>query len=221
VRLLLVEDDGTLATTLQRALREEGYAVDWLSDGEAADEILATQDYDLVILDVSLPGLDGLGVLKHLRERGSKTPVLVLTARDRLDDRVTGLDLGADDYMTKPFELAELEARVRALIRRSEGEPASEIVHGLLTFDTVGRRVAVDGEAVDLRNREICVLEILLRHTGQVVSKERIADQLFDFDDQAGLTAIELYVHRLRKKLSPAGVVIRTVRGLGYLLDKP
>lgn len=221
MRLLLVEDDGTLATTLQRALREEGYAVDWLADGEAADEILATQDYDLVILDVSLPGLDGLGVLKHLRERGSKTPVLVLTARDRLDDRVTGLDLGADDYMTKPFELAELEARIRALIRRSEGEPASEIVHGLLTFDTVGRRVTVDGEAVDLRNREICVLEILLRHTGQVVSKERIADQLFDFDDQAGLTAIELYVHRLRKKLSPAGVVIRTVRGLGYLLDKP
>lgn len=221
MRLLLVEDDGTLATTLQRALREEGYAVDWLSDGEIADEILATQDYDLVILDVSLPGLDGLGVLKHLRERGSKTPVLVLTARDRLDDRVTGLDLGADDYMTKPFELAELEARVRALIRRSEGEPASEIVHGLLRFDTVGRRVTVNGEVVDLRNREICLLEILLRHAGQVVSKERIADQLFDFDDQAGLTAIELYIHRLRKKLSPAGVVIRTVRGLGYLLDKP
>lgn len=219
--MLLVEDDGTLATTLQRALREEGYAVDWLSDGEIADEILATQDYDLVILDVSLPGLDGLGVLKHLRERGSKTPVLVLTARDRLDDRVTGLDLGADDYMTKPFELAELEARVRALIRRSEGEPASEIVHGLLRFDTVGRRVTVNGEVVDLRNREICLLEILLRHAGQVVSKERIADQLFDFDDQAGLTAIELYIHRLRKKLSPAGVVIRTVRGLGYLLDKP
>ena len=221
MRLLLVEDDGTLATTLQRALREEGYAVDWLSDGEIADEILATQEYDLVILDVSLPGLDGLGVLKHLRERGSKTPVLVLTARDRLDDRVTGLDLGADDYMTKPFELAELEARVRALIRRSEGEPASEIVHGLLRFDTVGRRVTVNGEVVDLRNREICLLEILLRHAGQVVSKERIADQLFDFDDQAGLTAIELYIHRLRKKLSPAGVVIRTVRGLGYLLDKP
>lgn len=221
MRLLLVEDDGTLATTLQRALREEGYAVDWLSDGEIADEILATQDYDLVILDISLPGLDGLGVLKHLRERGSKTPVLVLTARDRLDDRVTGLDLGADDYMTKPFELAELEARVRALIRRSEGEPASEIVHGLLRFDTVGRRVTVNGEVVDLRNREICLLEILLRHAGQVVSKERIADQLFDFDDQAGLTAIELYIHRLRKKLSPAGVVIRTVRGLGYLLDKP
>ena len=219
--MLLVEDDGTLATNLQRALREEGYAVDWLSDGEIADEILATQEYDLVILDVSLPGLDGLGVLKHLRERGSKTPVLVLTARDRLDDRVTGLDLGADDYMTKPFELAELEALVRALIRRSEGEPASEIVHGLLIFDTVGRRVTVDGEAVDLRNREICLLEILLRHAGQVVSKERIADQLFDFDDEAGLTAIELYIHRLRKKLSPAGVVIRTVRGLGYLLDKP
>ena len=149
--MLLVEDDGTLATTLQRALREEGYAVDWLSDGEAADEVLATQEYDLVILDVSLPGLDGLGVLKHLRERGSKTPVLVLTARDRLDDRVTGLDLGADDYMTKPFELAELEARVRALIRRSEGEPASEIVHGLLRFDTVGRRVTVNGEVVELR----------------------------------------------------------------------
>lgn len=221
MRLLLVEDDGTLATTLQRALREEGYAVDWLADGETADEVLATQEYDLVILDVSLPGLDGLGVLKHLRERGSKTPILVLTARNRLDDRVSGLDLGADDYMTKPFELAELEARIRALIRRSEGEPASEIVHGLLSFDTVGRRVSIDGEAVDLRNREICVLEILLRHTGQVVSKERIADQLFDFDDQAGLTAIELYVHRLRKKLSPAGVVIRTVRGLGYLLDKP
>ena len=221
MRLLLVEDDGTLATTLQRALREEGYAVDWLSDGETADEILATQDYDLVILDVSLPGLDGLGVLKHLRERGSKTPVLVLTARDRLDDRVTGLDLGADDYMTKPFELAELEARIRALIRRSEGEPASEIVHGLLNFDTVGRRVSLHGEAVNLRNREICVLEILLRHTGQVVSKERIAYQLFDFDDQAGLTAIELYIHRLRKKLTPAGIVIRTVRGLGYLLDKP
>lgn len=218
---MLVEDDSTLATNLQRALREEGYAVDWLSDGEAADEILATQDYDLVILDVSLPGLDGMEVLKHLRGRGSKAPVLVLTARDRLGDRVAGLDLGADDYMTKPFELAELEARVRALIRRSEGEPASEIVHGLLKFDTVGRRVTVKDESVDLRNRELCLLEFLLRHPGQVVSKERIADQLFDFDDEAGLTAIELYIHRLRKKLTPAGVVIRTVRGLGYLLDKP
>jgi len=221
LRILLVEDDRTLADGLQRALRQDGYAVDWSADGGDADELLTVQDYDLVILDLTLPGIDGLNVLKALRGRKSATPVMILTARGELDDRVRGLDLGADDYMTKPFDLSELEARARALLRRGTGVVTPEIVLGPLTFDSVGRIASLDGKALDLPRRELSVLEILLARAGKVVSKQQIAGHIFDYDDEAGLEAIQLYVHRLRRKLMAAGIVIRTVRGLGYLLEKP
>ncbi len=221
MRILLVEDDRTLADGLQRALRQDGYAVDWSADGRDADGLLTVQDFDLVILDLTLPGLDGLGVLKALRTRKKATPVLILTARGELDDRIRGLDLGADDYMTKPFDLPELEARVRALLRRGAGLANPEIVLGQLAFDSVGRTATVGGKGLELPRRELSVLEILMARAGKVVSKEQIADHIFDYDDEAGLDAIQLYVHRLRRKLEPAGVEIRTVRGLGYLMEKP
>ncbi len=219
MRILLVEDDRQLADVLISALRQQGHAVDGVVDGALADSLLKTEPFGLVILDLGLPGLEGLTVLKRLRGRDVQIPVLILTARGELDARVTGLDLGADDYLTKPFELAELEARVRALFRRNSSAAAAVIRFGPLAFDSVARRVTLEGRALELPRRELCLLEILLHNAGRVVSKERIAAQLFDFDDEAGPNAIELYMHRLRKKLAPAGITIRTVRGLGYLLD--
>jgi two-component system, OmpR family, response regulator len=221
MRVLLVEDDADLADGISRALTQAGHAVDGIRDGTLADEVLATQDFDLLILDLNLPGLDGFEILKRLRKRGRKVPVLVLTARGEVEDRISGLDLGADDYMTKPFAVAELMARARALLRRGAAGAAARIVHGPLVLDTAGRRLTLEGEAVELPRRELNVLEILLGNVGRVVSKERMAEHLFSFDEETSLNAIELYVHRLRKKLGPAGVSIRTVRGLGYLLDKP
>ncbi|MDQ2694495.1 MAG: response regulator [Pseudomonadota bacterium] len=221
MRILLVEDDRQLADGLKRALRLSGLAVDWLADGARADQVLRTEPYDLVVLDLALPGLDGLAVLKRLRRRKSLAPVLIITARGALEQRIAGLDLGADDYLVKPFALGELEARVRALLRRSQGRASDRLVHGPLVLDATARQVTVDGELLELPRRELCLLEILLTRAGQVVSKEQIAGQLFCFDDEVGPNAIELYVHRLRKKLEPAGVCIRTIRGLGYLLEKP
>ena len=219
MRLLLVEDNADLADGLLRALRRQGYAVDWVADGIEADEILARQYYDLVVLDLGLPGIDGLDVLRRLRRRRARAPVLILTARGDLTERITGLDLGADDYLTKPFDLGEFEARIRVLLRRNQRDRAPHIKHGALVFDTVGRRVSVNGRPLEMPRRELCVLEILLSRVGQVVSKEQIAEQLFSYDDDTSLSAIEIYIHRLRKKLAPAGVSIRTVRGLGYLLE--
>ncbi|WP_029010402.1 response regulator [Azospirillum halopraeferens] len=221
MRILLVEDDADLADGLLRALRAPGHAVDHLRDGEEADLLLRHEPFDLVVLDLGLPGRDGLDVLKGLRARGNAVPVLVLTARDALDQRIAGLDLGADDYLAKPFALPELEARVRALLRRGSGRASSRIVHGRVALDTRARRVTVDGAPVELPRRELCVLEVLLTRAGEVLSKEQIANQLYSFDDEAGLTSIELYVHRLRKRLAPAGLDIRTVRGLGYYVERP
>jgi two-component system OmpR family response regulator len=220
MRLLIVEDDPVLADGLTRSLRASDYAVDCVADGMEADHVLAAQHYDLVILDLGLPKLDGFEILRRLRRRGSKVPVLVLTARDSLEDRVRGLDLGADDYLAKPFDLPELEARVRALIRRGQSGGASRISHGALSLDTVGRRATLDGEPLDLSAREFGVLEILMLRSGRVVSKDQLAEQLYGWDEEVGANAIEVYVHRLRRKLEPAGVTIRTIRGLGYLLEK-
>jgi two-component system, OmpR family, response regulator len=183
--------------------------------------VLAAQNYDLVILDLGLPRLDGYEVLRRLRRRGSKMPVLILTARDALDDRVKGLDLGGDDYLTKPFDLPELEARVRSLIRRGQSGGGSLLSHGTLTLDTVGRRATLGGEPLDLSARELGVLEVLMLRSGRVVNKDQLAEQLYGWDEEVGPNAIEVYVHRLRRKLEPAGVTIRTIRGLGYLLEKP
>ena len=220
MRLLLVEDNDTLADALSRSLAKQDYAVDVLKQGDSADEVLATQVYDLVILDLTLPKMDGLEVLRNLRRRGSDSPVLILTARTEVKERVAGLDLGADDYLTKPFALEELEARVRAMLRRRSGEAKSPaIAHGVLTFDTQSRTCRIDDRDIDLTPRERSLLEVLLRRCGKVVSKEQIAESIFSFDDEASLSSIEIYVHRLRKKLCHPQVSIRTVRGLGYMLD--
>jgi len=221
MRILIVEDDPVLADGLTRTLRASDYAVDCAGDGAEADHVLAAQHYDLVILDLGLPRLDGFEVLRRLRRRGSRVPVLVLTAHDALEERVKGLDLGADDYLTKPFDLPELEARVRALIRRGQSGGASLLTHGELALDTAGRRATLNGEPLELSARELGVLEVLMLRSGRVVNKEQIGEQLYGWDEEVGANAIEVYVHRLRRKLEPAGVVIRTIRGLGYLLERP
>ncbi len=220
MRILIAEDDPLLADGLTRSLRSGEYAVDCVHDGASADHALSTQTYDLAILDLGLPRLDGFEVLKRLRRRAATPPVLILTARDALQDRVRGLDLGADDYMTKPFELPELEARVRALIRRTVAGGNTLIRHGRLALDTTGRRVTVDDQPLDLTARELGVLEVLMSRSGRVVSKDQINEKLYSWDEEVGANAIEVCVHRLRKKIEPAGVSIRTIRGLGYLMEK-
>ena len=220
MRILIVEDDPTLADGLTRLLRHDDYAVDCVHDGEQADHVLAAQNYDLVILDLGLPKLDGFEVIRRVRRRGAAVPILVLTARDALADRVKGLDLGADDYLTKPFELPELEARVRALVRRGQSGGSSLLTHGRLALDTSGRRATLDNVPLELSAREFGVLEVLMLRSGRVVNKEQLAEQLYGWEDEVGSNAIEVYVHRLRKKLEPAGVAIRTIRGLGYVLEK-
>jgi len=218
LRILLVEDDRVLADALSRALVQSAHAVDVVSTGEDADHALAARSHDLAILDIGLPGLSGLEVLKRLRARKSTMPVLMLTAFDTLADRVRGLDLGADDYLAKPFDLPELEARVRALLRRST-QSTPHLEHGLLRFDTVGRRVFHDKRPIDLSPRELALLELLLMRAGRVVSKEQMVNHLYGWDDEVGDNAIEVNVYRLRKKLEPLGCEIRTVRGMGYLID--
>jgi two-component system OmpR family response regulator len=221
LRILLVEDDGILANTLSLVLHQSGYVVDLVNDGTSADHALTHDVYDLVVLDLGLPGLDGMQVLKRLRSRKSQVPVLILTARDSLSDRVGGLDLGADDYLTKPFDLPELEARIRALIRRKHGTSDTFIEYGPLQYDSIGKRVMVGDQILDLSARDISVLEILLLRAGRVVSKEHLAERLYGWGEVIGNNAIEVGIHRLRKKLEPVGINIRTIRGLGYLLDKP
>ena len=220
MRILIAEDDAIIADGLSRSLRQAGCAVDWAPNGVDADAALLTAAYDLLILDLGLPRLSGLEVLKRLRARNSSLPVLILTALDGTGDRVRGLDLGADDYMVKPFDLAELEARVRALCRRSAGT-APTIQCGLLVYDQIGRVAQIDGQTVDLSAREIGLLEVLLSRMGRLVSKDQLVDKLCGWGEEVSHNAIEVYVHRLRKKLEAGGVKIATVRGLGYCLERP
>ena len=220
MRILIAEDDAIIADGISRSLRRSGYAVDCAYTGLDADTALMTGSYDLLILDLGLPKLPGLEVLKRLRSRKSQLPVLILTALDGTSDRVKGLDLGADDYMAKPFELAELEARVRALTRRSAGTtPLIEL--GQLSYDQVGRVALINGQPLDLSARELGLLEFLLTRAGRLVSKDQLVDHLCGWGEEVSHNAIEVYVHRLRKKLEPGGVRIVTVRGLGYCLEKP
>lgn len=219
MRILLVEDDKVLADALSRTLVQSAHAVDIVSTGEKADHALILGIYDLAILDIGLPGLSGLDVLRRLRARRFTTPVLMLTAFDTLQDRVLGLDLGADDYLAKPFDLPELEARVRALLRRGTNS-TPYLEHGLLRFDTVGRRVFYEKRPLELSPRELAVLELLLMRAGRVVSKEQMVNHLYGWGDEVGDNAIEVNIYRLRKKLEPFGCEIRTVRGMGYLMDR-
>jgi two-component system, OmpR family, response regulator len=225
MRILLVEDDHVLADGLSRSMRLAGYAVDVVNDGESADSALLnntqSQPYSLLILDLGLPKFSGLEVLRRLRARDANLPVLILTAADTVEDRVKGLDFGADDYMVKPFSLNELEARARALVRRGVGGGSSVIKHGLLAYDQVGRIATLDGAILDLSARETALLEILIQRAGRMVSKEQLIEHLCEWDEEVSHNAIEVYMHRLRKKLEAGEIRIATVRGLGYCLEKP
>jgi len=220
MRILLAEDDDLLAGGIALALRNSSYSVDHVGNGHDADHALKYTDYDLLILDLGLPRMDGMEVLTNLRSRGQIMPVMVLTARDRLEDRVGGLDAGANDYLTKPFEVPELLARVRALMRKDRWGNTVEFTYGPVRFNMTSRRVFLNDEPVDLSARELAVLEILLQRAGRVVNKNLIADHLTGWDSDLTHNAIEIIVHRLRKKLECEGFSIRTLRGLGYLVEK-
>lgn len=219
MRILLVEDTHDVGEAICRRFQSTGHTVDWETDGAAAADILDFTDYDLVILDVMLPGMDGFSILRRLRQEKSSVPVLVLTARSEIDDRVSALDLGADDYLVKPFDFRELEARARVLLRRrSGGEATNIIVCGDISLDRANRSVKVGKREVQLKRREMTLLEVLASRPGKIFSKEELLDRLFGFEEAAGPNAIELYVGRLRKKLEGASARIVTQRGVGYQL---
>jgi two-component system response regulator TctD len=219
MRVLIVEDDAALARSLLSLLRAAGHAVDHVATGEDALMVTAGEPYALVILDVGLPDLDGFAVLQALRRRGERVPVLMLTARDALDDRVRGLDLGADDYLRKPFAPEELEARIRALGRRRGGDPTPELVIGSLALNRSTGEARVGSRPLDLRRREWAVLDALATRAAQIVTRETLQAEVFGFDEPVGPNAIEVNITRLRGKLAPDGPAIRTVRGVGYMLD--
>jgi two-component system, OmpR family, response regulator len=216
MRILIAEDDQILADGLLRSLRVAGYAVDHVGNGSEADAALAAHEFDMLILDLGLPKLHGLEVLKKLRARGSAVPVLILTAADSIEQRVKGLD----DYMAKPFSLQELEARVRALTRRGLGSASALIKHGPLTFDATGRVAYIHEQMIDLSARELSLLEVLLQRAGRLVSKDQLVERLCEWGEEVSNNAIEVYIHRLRKKIEQGPIRIATVRGLGYCLEK-
>ncbi|MFA6063733.1 MAG: response regulator [Gallionella sp.] len=220
MRVLLVEDDPILADVLKRILLRSHYVVTHEANGIAADQLLTVNQYELVILDMGLPEMDGVEILRRLRLRNVKVPVLILTARDKVEDRVQGLDSGADDFLAKPFELLELEARIRALLRRGHATASTRLQVGGLCLDTVGHRATLNGDYLELSARELGVLEVLMMRAGRVASKEILSEQMSALGEEMSLNAIEVYVHRLRKKILSGDVSIRTLRGLGYLLEK-
>jgi len=220
MRILIVEDDEILGEAIHLRASKQGHGVDLVNTGSGANEILKHTPYDLVILDLNLPGLNGDRVLENLRKRQANTPVLILTARDQIEDRIQLLDLGADDYLTKPFDFGELEARCRALLRRNQGPAQNTLTYGNLQLDRGACTVTIDNLPVEVKQREFRLLEIFLSHQGRVLSKEELLDHLYSFDESPSPNAIETYVARLRKKLQPSRVEIRTLRGLGYLLDR-
>jgi two-component system response regulator TctD len=219
MRVLLVEDNPKLAQTLQQGLSGAGMVTDTVHDGLHADQLLAHEDYDVVVLDLALPGLPGLEVLRRARARDSAVPVLILTASGETADRVHGLNEGADDYLAKPFDLSELVARLRAIARRRVGRAHAVFECGRLRYDTVSRIFSVDGNALSLPPREHAVLELLVAHPGSPVSKQVLCDRMCTLDESVSPEAIDIYIHRLRKRLEGGGMRIRTLRGLGYLLE--
>jgi two-component system OmpR family response regulator len=216
--MLVVEDDPLLSEGLMRVLRRAGHEVEHAGGGRYADALLAAIKYDLVVLDIGLPDIDGFALLRRLRQRRATTSVLVLTARDSVEDRVHGLDLGADDYLTKPFSLTEFEARVRALLRRGASRPAQVTVKGL-SINVAAKRLQIDDRQIELTPREWALLELFLSRPGRVLSKEQIAESLSPLDEHLSPNAIEAHVSRLRTKIEPGGVHVRTVRGFGYLWE--
>lgn len=218
MRILLVEDTRDVGEAISQGLEQLGHSVDWEVDGQTAAEILDFTHFDLVILDVMLPGLDGFAILRRLRAGGNAVPVLILTARSEIDDRVGALDLGADDYLVKPFDFRELAARVRVLIRRNHGEPTNLISCGNLELDRHSRNVRIANREIQLKRREIAILEVLMARPGRLFSKDEILDTLYGFDEGANHNAVELYISRIRKKIEGANVAIVTQRGIGYQL---
>jgi two-component system OmpR family response regulator/two-component system response regulator QseB len=218
VRILLVEDDALLGDALQVGLRGAGFVVDWVMDGVAAETALAGEEFAALVLDLGLPRLSGLELLQHLRGRGNRTPVVILTARDAVDDRVRGLDLGADDYVAKPVSLAELAARLRAVTRRALGEASGMLTVGALSIDPAARTATFQGQPVELQPREFALLYAMASRAGRVLTRGQLEAQLYEWDRALDSNAIEVYVHHLRRKLSPT--LIRTVRGVGYVMPR-
>lgn len=221
MRLLLVEDDRLLGDAIEAGMTLAGFAVDWVTDGVAADNALAGQQaasYAAVVLDLGLPRRDGLSVLKGLRQRGCRLPVLILTARDTVEDRICGLDSGADDYLLKPFDMGELSARLRALIRRAEGQPAPVLEISGVSLDPAAHKVSVRGQLIDLTAKEFALLHALMLNADRVLSRGQLEQQLYSWNEETGSNTIEVYIHHLRKKLGPD--LIHNIRGVGYLVRK-
>ncbi|WP_412479478.1 response regulator [Azonexus sp. IMCC34839] len=221
MRLLIVEDDRLLGDAIQAGLTQAGFAVDWVCDGLAAENALAGQaasDYAAMVLDLGLPRRDGLTVLKGIRQRGNRLPVLILTARDTIEDRILGLDSGADDYLLKPFDMGELLARLRALIRRAEGKATPRLEVSGIVLDPAAHTVSVDGSPIDLTAKEFALLHTLMLNAGRVLSRQQLEQHLYSWNDETGSNTIEVYVHHLRRKLGRD--LIRNMRGIGYLIEK-
>ena len=218
MRTLLVEDNALLGDGLRAGLRQADFEVDWVRDGADAAHAAETESFAAIVLDLGLPNMDGLAVLRRLRARGIKTPILILTARDAVQDRVTGLDAGADDYVVKPVDLAELAARLRALVRRARGEAAPALRRGDLELDPAAHRVVFRGRSVELSAREFALLHELMLNAGRVLSREQLEERLYSWGREVESNAVEVHVHHLRRKLSPR--LIRTIRGVGYLMPR-
>jgi two-component system response regulator QseB len=218
MRILLVEDDELLGDGLRTGLIQYGYAVDWLKDGLSADQALKTENFDLVVLDLGLPKVSGINVIQNLRSRGQTMPVLILTARESVEDRVKGLDSGADDYLTKPFDLDELCARLRALQRRFSSRAEPLLVHELISLDPASHTVTLSGETINVSRREFALLHKLLENSGRVLSREHLTQSLYGWGEDVDSNALEVHIHNLRKKFGQT--FIRTIRGIGYMIDK-
>jgi two-component system response regulator QseB len=218
MRLLVVEDDPMIGAGTRTALCQDGYTVDWVRDGEAADLATTTADYDAILLDLGLPGKSGLQLLAHWRKRQNPVPVMIISARDAIADRISGLDTGADDYLVKPFDLNELSARLRALIRRRSGRASPLIEHGPLALDPATHEVRLNGEPVHLSAREFALLHLLLKEPGTPLSRSQLEDRLYGWGEEVGSNAVEVHIHALRRKIGSD--LIRNLRGVGYLVPR-
>ncbi|MGE0116015.1 MAG: response regulator [Steroidobacteraceae bacterium] len=218
MRVLLVEDDSLLGKAVRTGLEQQDHAVDWVQDGAAAELALMTSDYAAMVLDIGLPRQDGMTLLRKIRAKGKQIPVVIITARDDIADRVAGLDSGADDFIVKPFDLQELGARLRAVVRRASGRASSDIVHGSLKVDPAARTVVLDGKPIPLTAREFAILTHLLEHRGRVLSKQQLQESLYSWSDEIESNTVEVHVHHLRRKLGRD--LIKTMHGMGYMIDE-
>lgn len=218
MRILIVEDDTLLGDGIRVGLSQQGYAADWVEDGAMAQTALLANEYEAIVLDLGLPKISGLELLKDIRKKGNDTPVIILTAQDGVEDRIKGLDTGADDYLTKPFDLEELTARLRALLRRRGGRSTPVIEHGDIIVDPASHSVKKDGEVIDISPREFTILQLLLENQGKVMSRSRLEEGLYAWNDEVESNTVEVHIHHLRKKLGAK--LIRTIRGVGYIIDK-